>query len=255
MQINIFSLFLHINRSSFFKVHYYSYAHLYTQRSIYILCAKTWKFLQSVTFVADLDISTYFHKSRSISLLSSGITIDNTDYRITVNIDGIHALSLRLAANCNVERESAVVWNLRVSGITMRFHEYVARLLAEDEEKGWKEKEKLHPKLREGEYTRWMERTEIARVCGRERPRSGIIYGPTRKVRKIRTGFAETTLVYAMDLDRYAPRSFASQRVDDVYEFFNRVTYFTCFPRRIISTVCKREKNLFFLSFSIRFHK
>lgn len=80
----------------------------------------------------------------------------------------------------------------------MRFHEYVARLLGyrRTGETGRKEKEKLQP-----EVAWWMERTEIARVCGRERPRSGIIYGPTRKVRKICTGFAETTLLYATDLN------------------------------------------------------
>lgn len=43
------------------------------------------------------------------------------------------------------------------------------------------------------------------------------------------------------------PRSFASQRADDVYGFFNRVTYFTHCPRWIIPTY-KREK-IFFIVF------
>lgn len=48
----------------------------------------------------------------------------------------------------------------------------------------------------------------------------------------------------------WTPRSFASQRVDDVYEFFNRVTYFTHCPRRIIPTAYKREKiSFFFIAF------
>lgn len=132
----------------------------------------------------------------------------------------------------------------------MRFHEYVARLLGyrRTGETGRKEKEKLQP-----EVAWWMERTEIARVCGRERPRSGIIYGPTRKVRKICTGFAETTLLYATDLNT---AQFREPEVDDVYEFFNRVTYFTHCPRRIIPTAYKREKISFFLSpSSVRFRK
>jgi len=78
------------------------------------------------------------------------------------------------------------------------------------------------------------------------RPRSGIIYGATCKVRKITlasAGFAgSTTLVYAT-----GPCGSAGQRADDVYEFFSRVTYFARSPRRIISTACKREKTFSFI--------
>jgi len=85
--------------------------------------------------------------------------------------------------------------------------------------------------------------------------RSGIIYGATCKVRKITlasAGFAETTLVYAMDPSDRTPCGSTGQKADDVYEFFSRVMYFARSPRRIISTAC--EKTIFFIVLSQRFY-
>lgn len=76
------------------------------------------------------------------------------------------ARSARPAANCNVGWEFAVVWNLRVSGITMRLHEYVAKPRNEKEKEKRQEGEKLRAEV--ARRNTMEEETEAAHECGRE---------------------------------------------------------------------------------------
>lgn len=98
-----------------------------------------------------------------------------------------------------------------------------------------------------GAHGGWRRR-RLLECAGAKAVRSGIIYGATCKVRKITpasVGFAETTLVYAMDPSGRTPYGSAAQRAGDVYEFFCRITYFARFLRRIISTACKADYLLY----------